>query len=511
MKALLDINGLSLTLKDRRLLDDLQLRLEPGIILGLVGASGSGKSLTARSIIGLPPNGAHLTGTVLLHDQSLLTLGDENLCHLRGCDIGIVFQDSSAGFDPLMTIGDHVVETIRWHLGLDRDAAVVMAKQALDRAEFPADIDAFRRYPHEISGGQRQRAMIAVAIALSPKLLLADEPTTALDVTTEASIFNLFRKLAREDGMAIILISHDLPAVATLADYIALIESGRIVEYAATVDLKSSAPPRLATLFAQSQPQHALPARLDGDIVLRGHHLSFAYRHKKALDDVSFSLRHGECLGVVGQSGSGKSTLARIIAGLQTPLSGNLEAVKQSRRVQMVFQDPMGSLNPRWTLGQSIAEPLYAERLDRKTKEQRVISALQEVGLDAGFAARYPHQVSGGQAQRAAIARAIINRPDILVLDEPVSALDIGVRSQILDLLDDLRRRYGLAMVFITHDLGVARGIANHVLVMQHGRVVEEGATATVLADPNHAYTRALVEASPALNHKVFAPRPLEG
>ena len=213
---------------------------------------------------------------------------------------------------------------------------------------------------------------------------------------------------------------------------------------------------------------------------------------------MSFSLRYGECLGIVGQSGSGKSTLARIITGLATPLIGNLEPVKQPCRIQMVFQDPMGSLNPRWTLGQSIAEPLHSERLDPSTKMQRVINALQEVGLDADFAHRYPHQVSGGQAQRAAIARAIINRPDILVLDEPVSALDIGVRSQILDLLDDLRRRYGLAMVFITHDLGVARGIANHLLVMQQGRVVEEGATATVLADPKHAYTRALVEASPA-------------
>jgi len=381
MTALLDINGLSLTLKGRHLLDNLQLCLEPGTILGLVGASGSGKSLTARSIIGLPPNGAQLTGKVLLHDQSLLTLGDETLCHLRGRDIGIVFQDSSAAFDPLMTIGDHIVEPIRWHLGLNRDAAIVMAQQALVRAEFPPDIDAFRRYPHQISGGQRQRAMIAVAIALSPKLLLADEPTTALDVTTEASIFNLFRRLARDDGMAILLISHDLPAVVTLADHIALIESGRIVEYAATADLKSHAPPRLATLFAQSQTQHALPLRVDGDILLRGHHLSFAYRHKKALDDVSFSLRHGECLGVVGQSGSGKSTLARIIAGLQTPLSGHLEALKQPCRVQMVFQDPMGSLNPRWTLGRSIGEPLHAERIDQKTKGQRVNKLCKRLAL----------------------------------------------------------------------------------------------------------------------------------
>ena len=247
------------------------------------------------------------------------------------------------------------------------------------------------------------------------------------------------------------------------------------------------------------------------EVILRGRHLSFSYQKKRALDDVSFELRSGECLGIVGQSGSGKSTLARLITGLAKPLAGQLEALQSLCQVQMVFQDPAGSLNPRWTLGQSIAEPLHAEALDSAAQSQRVTLALQEVGLDPNFAERYPHQVSGGQAQRAAIARAIISKPDIVVLDEPVSALDIGVRAQILDLLDGLRQQHGIAMVFITHDLGVARRVANHLLVMKDGKVVEQGPTGRVLVEPADAYTRSLVKASPSLSHKVFAPRGSEG
>ena len=509
--ALLDITDLSLTLDSRRLIDGLNLILEPGKIVGLVGASGSGKSLTARSIIGLPPRGAEITGTIMLDGLSLLSLGDKKLGQIRGRDIGIVFQDSAAAFDPLMTICDHVAEPLRWHLGLDRKTARIEAQRALNRAEFPNDIDAFNRYPHEISGGQRQRAMIAAAITLSPKLLLADEPTTALDVTTEAAILNLLRKLAREDGMAILLVSHDLPAIATIADHIALIEAGKIIESVGIQDITPHRSPRLAGLFASIEPQDSRAEIKSGEVALRGHSLSFSYRDKRAVENVSFVLHRGECLGIVGQSGSGKSTLARIIAGLSKPCAGRIEAIKLPCPVQMVFQDPSGSLNPRWTLGQSIAEPLHREQLAPATRTQRIVQALQEVGLDASFAGRYPHEVSGGQAQRAAIARAIIIKPDIVVLDEPVSALDISVRSQILDLLDGLRRYHGLAMVFITHDLGVARRVADHLLVMKDGKVIEQGPTAKVLAEPKHAYTRSLVAASPSLNHKVFTPRASEG
>jgi len=476
--------------------------LKKGKILGLVGASGSGKSLTARSLLGLPPRGAKLSGRVHMNGRSLLTLSDAELCSIRGSEIGMVFQDAASAFDPLRTVGDHVAEPIRSHLGLDRDAARIKARDALDRAEFPADIDAFKRYPHEVSGGQRQRAMIAAALVLSPQLLLADEPTTALDVTTQASILALFRKLADRQRTAILLISHDLPAVATIADEIALMEEGAIVERSATSLVSRATTPKLAALFASARPRAASVSFSGGDDVLRARGVSFAYGSKRALNDISLTLKEGECLGVVGQSGSGKSTLARIVAGLSKPSTGNIEGPKGTGRVQMVFQDTVGAFNPRWTLGQSIAEPLGAGRRDE------VGHALREVGLDPSFADRYPHEVSGGQAQRAAIARAIIAKPDVLVLDEAVSALDVAVRGQVLNLLDSLRLRHGLAMLFITHDLGVARSVANRLLVLHEGSVVEEGTASEVLSKPQHPYTRGLVAASPSLNEKFFAPKP---
>ena len=495
--VLLDVQHLSLKLGETTLLRSVDLTLSRGEVMGLVGASGSGKSLTARSILGLPPQSAVVSGSVHLRGTDLLTLNERALCGIRGQDIGMVFQDSAAAFDPLMTVGDHVAEPLRWHFGLADEAARKEARRALTRAEFPADIDAFSRYPHEVSGGQRQRAMIAAAIVLSPKLLLADEPTTALDVTTQASILALFRKLARQDDMAVLLISHDLPAVATIADQIALMEEGAIVEIAETAQISEQNTPKLAALFASAMPRPARPSMTGGEVVLKASGVSFAYRGKQALDGVSLTLRKGECLGLVGQSGSGKSTLARLVAGLAKPLEGQIGGVGVKARVQMVFQDPVGAFNPRWTLGHSIAEPL--PRMSRHEEEKLVTDALIEVGLDLTFAARYPHEISGGQAQRAAIARAIIAKPDVLVLDEPVSALDVAIRGQILDLLDALKTRHGLAMLFITHDLGVARSIANQVIVMQEGVVVEEGPAKDVLANPTHPYTQALVAASPSL------------
>lgn len=493
--TLLALKAISLQLRDKTLLNGVDLSIQAGQVWGLVGASGSGKSLTARTILGLPPKGALVTGSIELKGTALLTLDERAWCTIRGRDIGVVFQDSAAAFNPLMTVGDHVAEPLRWHLGVSQARARQLALDALARAEFPASIDAFARYPHELSGGQRQRAMIAAAIALSPKLLLADEPTTALDVTTQAALLGLFRTLADDEGMAVLLISHDVPAVAMVADHIALMESGKIVEHAATNTIAPALAPRLADLFARSRPRPAGRLGETGDIVLAAKHLSYAYRSKMAVHDFSFMLRRGECLGIVGQSGSGKSTLARMVAGLTKPSTGTIEGGHATKQIQMVFQDPMGAFNPRWPLGRSIAEPL--RRLTGKAVDERVVEALIEVGLDPTFAARYPHEVSGGQAQRAAIARAIITKPDVLVLDEPVSALDVSIRGQILDLLDTLKSRHGLAMLFITHDLGVARSIANHVIVMQNGVIVEEGPASDVLAAPTHPYTKALVAASP--------------
>jgi peptide/nickel transport system ATP-binding protein len=507
--ALLDIQDLSLTIAGRLLLDRVSFQVEGGEIFGLVGESGSGKSLTARSIIALPPARAELTGNIAFQDQSLLALDERRLCHLRGRDIGLVFQDSASACDPLISIGDHVVEPLRQHLKLDRTNAKIKAQQALDRVEFPKEIDAFHRYPHELSGGQRQRAMIAAAIALSPKLLLADEPTTALDVTTQAAIMQLFRKLAQEDGIAIVLISHDLPLIAAYSDRLALMEGGHIRETVATQKWNEGQTPRLAALFNALRPEaFATPVQAT-DQAMTINAISFAYGATLVLHEVSFSIYRGECLGLVGESGSGKSTLARILAGLYQPLSGAVETPAAKRAVQMVFQDPVGSFNPRWRLGRSLAEPLHALALDHDSIRLRVANALHEVGLDPSFADRFPHEVSGGQAQRAAIARALIGKPDVIILDEPVSALDIGLRSQILDLLDGLRARHGLTILLITHDLGVAKRAANRLIVMRQGRIVEEGETSAVLDAPHDRYTQELIKASPSLGlsaNKSFAP-----
>ena len=525
--ALLSLRGLSVTVGDRRVLDSIELDAERGEILGLCGQSGSGKSMTALAVTGLLPDGAAMRGSVCFEGAELVGAGERELGRIRGRGIGIVFQEPATALNPLMTIGEQVAETGRVHGTLTRAAARRLAAATLERVGLKPDRVALGRYPHELSGGQRQRVAIAMAIALAPRLLIADEPTTALDVTTQAQILDLLAGLVATDGMALVLISHDLAVAAGLANRLAILEGGRIVEQGAThALLRSPTHPYTRSLVrdftlpdAIARPPAAPPALLEATAVVRSYRAArtgFFARpaQRRAVDGVNLSVAPGERVGLVGESGSGKSTLVRTLLGLDIPDSGTVRingerfgsagaaGTRRLRRlVQAVFQDPYGSLNPRHRVGRIVAEPLHllAGALSAVERERRVTAALTAVGLEPRDAARRPHEFSGGERQRIAIARALVVEPRLVILDEAVSALDASLRAQILSLLLELSRSRGLAYLFVSHDLSVVRAITDRTLVMRAGVIVEEGPTADVLDRPRHAYTRELVAATPSL------------
>ncbi|MEM7423206.1 MAG: dipeptide ABC transporter ATP-binding protein [Pseudomonadota bacterium] len=522
--TLLTIDKLSLNIREAPILRDVSLTIAPGEIVALTGESGSGKSMTALSVMGLLPKGAVTSGTVHLGETEILAASERTLCALRGNRVGIIFQEPMTALNPLRTIGDQVAETILIHtdtgrLGAMDRAADVLGRVGLDPARIPAS-----RYPHELSGGQRQRVVIAMAIALRPDLLIADEPTTALDVMTQARIVELIIRLVREDGMGCMMITHDLAVVANMADRIAVMRQGEIVETGPTPDLlRHRTHPYTRALFAASAHRVDLPAPrgtatiLDVRDAVRDYPLPrkglFAKRrHMRAVDGVSLSLRSGERLALVGESGCGKSTLTRAILGLEPlqggeirfrgqPVGPDMEPALRTG-LQVVFQDPYGSFNPRWRVERLVAEPfhLMSEQPAPAERRERIAETLSDVGLSGDVMDRYIHEFSGGQRQRIAIARALITRPEVIVLDEAVSALDVSIRAQILDLLANLSARYGLAYLFISHDLGVVRTISDRVLVMKAGKIVEEGPTRAVFEAPRHAYTRMLIAASPRLD-----------
>jgi peptide/nickel transport system ATP-binding protein len=517
------VEGLSVGIGGRLLLDAVSLEVAPGEILGLIGESGSGKSMTALGVSRLLPRGALAEGRVILGGRDLFTLSEGEMCAVRGRDIGMIFQEPMTALNPLMTIGDQVAETARVHGGAWRAEAGRIARAALDRvglAEIPAG-----RYPHELSGGQRQRVGIAMAIALRPRLLIADEPTTALDVTTQARVLDLIRGLVREDGMACLMITHDLGVVAEMADRLAIMTRGRIVETGPTRAVLS-APIHSYTraLLAASTHRPAMPERVLGGPLLEvagavrdypaGPRKLLGQREVfRAVNGVSFTLAEGESLGLVGESGSGKSTLGRAVLGLE-PLQAGVVRIggaavgpgarmtpETRRAAQAVFQDPYGSFNPRHRVARLVAEPfhLLPDAPRGAARLRAVEEALEAVGLGARDAEKFIHEFSGGQRQRIAIARALITRPRLIVLDEAVSALDARARARILDLLADLAGRFGLSYLFISHDLGVVRAITDRVMVMKAGTIVEQGPTEAVLTDPIHSYTRALIAAAPIL------------
>jgi peptide/nickel transport system ATP-binding protein len=525
--SLLDIRGLDVSIHGTRVLGGVSLGVGAGEVLGVIGESGSGKSMTALAAMGLLPRGAEAAGRITLGGRDILGLSEREICAMRGRDMGMVFQEPMTALNPMQTIGAQVAETILVHAGVSRRTARDRAREVLERVGLPEARFPLGRYPHELSGGQRQRVGIAIAVALGPKLLIADEPTTALDVTTQARILALLKRLVVEDNIGLMLISHDLAVVAGLADRLAILRRGGVVETGPVGEvLRAPAHDYTRALFAASRlrpgalgtgPRAGGPL-LEVDGVVREYPtgLKGLFRRRvpfRAVHGVSFQLREGECLGLVGESGCGKSTLTRAILGLDAVQAGAIRlsgrevhagrAMPRDMRAQMqvVFQDPSGSFNPRHRVARLITEPFHL--LDAQPKgaarREAVARALTDVGLAPKDGARYIHEFSGGQRQRIAIARALIIRPKLIILDEAVSALDVQVRAQILDLLSDLSARYRLSYLMISHDLAVVRSITNRVMVMQEVRIVEEGETEAVFAAPRHPYTQTLLAASPVL------------
>ncbi len=583
-KSLLQIENLTLDIAGIPVLKDVDLAIERGEVMGLVGESGSGKSMTALTVMRLLPHAARTGGRVTFDDIDILSATEDQMCALRGDDIGMVFQEPMTALNPVKTIGEQVAEGIRWHMRVSRAEAEARARQILDRVGLPQAKFPLSRYPHELSGGQRQRVVIAIACALKPKLLIADEPTTALDVVLQAQILELLRDLVDENRMGLLLISHDLAVVTEMADRITILRHGEVMEAGETARTLSNqshpytrqlaqasmhvprrrsspsplwggsvsdrsvaeitkrgggtlapdaAPPPRLDRFASQSPLADPPHKGEGKTaahLLSVQSLSRLYPGRRtslfrrdapvhAVDDVSFTMASGQSVALVGRSGCGKSTLARMILALDKPSSGEIrfrgetitgrsEAdLKPARRdMQVVFQDPYGSFDPRQKVEKLVAEPLHLleTQPSRAERRDRVVHALREVGLSETDLGKYPHEFSGGQRQRLSIARALITRPKLIVADEPVSALDVSIRAQVLDLFADLNDRLGVAYLFITHDLTVARAITDEVMVMHEGRIVESGPTAAVLDNPRSEAAQALVAAAPDL-HRALA------
>nr|WP_315847078.1 ABC transporter ATP-binding protein [uncultured Achromobacter sp.] len=530
MTELLRIQNLTVDLPagaDRpHALKDLTLSVNAGEIVCVVGESGSGKSLTAGAILGLLPQGVHASGgQIHWEGQDLLQLAPNALRRLRGRRIGMIFQEPMTALNPLRTIGDQIGEVFRTHTRLGRAEIARRTLELLDSVRLPDPAQAVNAYPHELSGGQRQRAMIAMALALEPALLIADEPTTALDVTTQAQILNLIHDLQRRKGTAVLFITHDFGVVAEIADRVAVMQRGVLVE-SGTADqvLEHPQHPYTRALIAAVPPLAPAEVRstLDADapVILATKALSKTYRKRgwfgrpgrvtHAVDGVELTLREGQTLGIVGESGSGKSTLARTLLGLLPPDAGSISLAgkplafkgSSARRahaklVQMVFQDPYGSLNPRQRVGDIVARGPMVHGMPRREALSLAQELFELVGLSADAIRRFPHEFSGGQRQRVGLARALAMRPQVLIADEPVSALDVSVQAQVLALLARLRQQLGLSIVFITHDLRVAAQVCDHVAVMKDGRVVEEGVCSEVFGNPAHPYTQALLAAVP--------------
>ncbi len=524
----LEIRGLTVTLPegaDRKYaIEEVSLSVGAGEIVCIVGESGSGKSVTAFTVMGLTPRKElkPVAGEIRLHGRDILNLPEREMRRLRGEKMAMIFQEPMTALSPVMKVGDQIAEVLEIHTELGPRERRERVLEAMRDVNLPEPERLYHSYPHQLSGGQRQRVMIAMALVLDPGLLIADEPTTALDVTTQAQILELVKSIQRRHGTGVLFITHDFGVVAEIAHRVVVMREGRVVEQGPAAEVLTRPEHPYTRMLIGSVPSLTppeRPARGEAETALEVRRLNKVYGHAgwfgggrvvHAAKDVDLTLCRGETLGVVGESGSGKSTVARCIVRLVDITSGEIlidgvdlaklrqgELRPHRRHIQIVFQDPYRSLNPRRTVGQSIIEGPMNFGLSREEALERARELMRVVGLAPEALDRFPHQFSGGQRQRICIARALAMEPRVLIADEAVSALDVSVQAQVLDLLDEVRRRFDLAVLFITHDLRVAAQICDRIMVMWHGRVVEQGPTARVFREPSHDYTRRLLAAAP--------------